>query len=81
MANRYFKGIGEITEEMQSVIVGKLDDQIKPNELGERIVKLYQGDTSEYPFFESEGWTELTESEMIEELNKPSWNDSFIKVE
>lgn len=78
MANRYFKGTGEITEEMQRVIVGELKDQIKQNKLGERIVKLYEGDTSEYPFFE--GWEELTESEMIEELNKPSWNDSFIKV-
>ena len=75
--NRYFKGQGEITKEMESVIVGNANEQRPRNKKGFVIVKLYEHDTSDYPFFE--GWEELTDEQMIKEVNSDDWIETHIK--
>jgi len=69
--NRYYKGTGQITIEMERVIVGDRLSQFAVSKLGTKIVKLYLGDTETHDCFKN--WQELTYEEVQKELLKDEW--------
>lgn len=75
MANRIFKGKGEITKEIEAVIVGSISQQRERNSLGYVIVKLPEGDKSNHECLK--GWVELSDLEIKEELQKVEWTTPF----
>ncbi len=69
--NRYFKGTGQITMDLERVIVGDRLSQREPSKLGTKIVKLFLGDTEKHECLKN--WQELTHEEMLKELEKDEW--------
>ena len=67
--NRYFKGTGQITIDIENVIVGDRLSQREPSKLGTKIVKLYLGDTSNHECLKN--WAEVFDIEA--ELQKDEW--------
>jgi len=78
MANRYFKGSGQITIDIEKVIVGNRETQMQPSKLGNRIVKLQEGDKENHDCLKN--WTELSYEEMIADLQTDEWITDFQKA-
>jgi hypothetical protein len=70
--NRWFKGTGQITIDIEKVIVGDRLSQREPSKLGTKLVKLYLGDKGKHDCLKN--WTEVFDIES--ELQKDEWKPS-----
>lgn len=67
--NRYFKGTGQITIDIEKVIVGDRLSQRPPSKLGTKLVKLYLGYNGNHECLKN--WTEVFDIDA--ELQKEEW--------
>jgi hypothetical protein len=69
--NRYFKGTGQITLDIEKFIVGDRLSQREVSKLGTKIIKLYLGDTEKRECLKN--WVEIFDIDA--ELEKDEWKN------
>ena len=76
--NRYFKSNLEITPEIESVMVGTKESQRGRSKKGNVIIKLCDGDVSDYDFLKD--WQELTSEQVDVDLLGDEWHVDILQA-